>query len=84
MTAKHPDVWDWPEIVVSVLCVLAFLAAIAFGLWVVRIAAETQEQDNIEREKRILDRGCIHTGFYGRGERKVYSCHGWVVKEEDI
>lgn len=49
------------------------------------VMVKSHDERQAERARRIIDRGCIQTGLYGRsGEYKVYSCHGWIVREEDI
>lgn len=67
------------------LCIVATALALCFGVWVADVLGKHVEEKNAAREARILERGCVHTGYYGRsGGYKTYSCHGWIVKEEDI
>ena len=76
---------SWSAVLERLLFAIALLAALVFGAWVAQVAYEAKDRQETERAKRILERSCVHTGFYGRsGEQRVYSCHGWIVKEKDI
>ena len=53
------------------------------------MALQSCEESRVDRvaakQKQITDRGCVLHGFYGRsGEYKVYNCHGWIVREDEL
>lgn len=58
-------------------------------LFLEMMALQSCEESRVERlaakHKQIAERGCFLHGFYGRsGEYKVYNCHGWIVREDEL
>lgn len=68
-----------------------FITAMAFGLAIlIGVSAAQCTSDHAakleaERNQRVISRGCIVVGYYGRsGEYATYNCNGVIVKEQDI